>query len=87
MTDRIGLRELRQQASEIIREVEAGKAFEVTVTGRPAARLLPIVRTTTRSPMEVADLWDGQDDPSFFADLGAAGIPRPTSTPIQPTLL
>jgi prevent-host-death family protein len=38
----IGLRELRQQASEIIRRVEDGEAVPVTASGRSAARLVRV---------------------------------------------
>ena len=37
--ERIGIRELRQRASEIIRRVAAGETFVVTDRGRPAAIL------------------------------------------------
>lgn len=46
--DEIGLRELRQHASEVIRRVEAGNAVTVTVNGRAAARIVPIGRQTWR---------------------------------------
>lgn len=38
----VGVRELRQNASEILREVEAGEAATVTVAGRPVAQIVPI---------------------------------------------
>jgi prevent-host-death family protein len=38
----VGLRELRQDASQVIRRVEAGEEIEVTIQGRPAARIVPI---------------------------------------------
>ena len=38
----VGIRELRQRASDILRRVEAGETFEVTDRGRPIARLSPI---------------------------------------------
>jgi prevent-host-death family protein len=38
----IGVRELRQNASEILREVEAGESATVTVAGRPVAQIVPI---------------------------------------------
>jgi prevent-host-death family protein len=38
---RIGVRELRQDASEWLRRVEAGESFEVTSHGRPVALLVP----------------------------------------------
>lgn len=42
----IGIRELRQQASRYLREVEAGETFEVTDRGRPVALLMPMPHTT-----------------------------------------
>lgn len=41
----IGIRELRQQASRFLREVQSGETFEVTDRGRPVARLVPIPRS------------------------------------------
>lgn len=38
----IGIRELRQRASEVLREVERGATFEVTDRGRPVAVLGPV---------------------------------------------
>jgi prevent-host-death family protein len=38
---KIGVRELRQRASEFLAEVERGKTLEVTAHGRPVARLVP----------------------------------------------
>jgi antitoxin (DNA-binding transcriptional repressor) of toxin-antitoxin stability system len=69
MTKRIGLRELRQNASEIVREVEGGETFDVTVSGRLAARLGPAVRSRSHRFEEIAGLWDGEADPTFFVDL------------------
>lgn len=37
--ERVGVRELRQKASELLRRVAAGETFEVTDRGRPAAIL------------------------------------------------
>jgi len=37
----IGVRELRQRASELLRRVEQGEAIEVTDRGRPVAVLAP----------------------------------------------
>jgi prevent-host-death family protein len=39
--ERIGVRELRQQASRWLRRVAAGESFEVTDRGRPVALLVP----------------------------------------------
>ena len=38
----VGVRELRQRASELLRRVEAGETIEVTDRGRPVALLSPI---------------------------------------------
>jgi prevent-host-death family protein len=38
----VGIRELRQRASELLRRVEAGETFEVTDRGRPVAVLGPL---------------------------------------------
>lgn len=40
----IGVRELRQQASRYLRDVEGGETIEVTDRGRPIARLVPVPR-------------------------------------------
>src|SRR5260370_42651082 len=38
----VGVRELRQRASELLRRVEAGETIEVTERGRPVAVLAPL---------------------------------------------
>lgn len=38
----VGVRELRQRASELLRRVEAGETIEVTDRGRPVAVLAPM---------------------------------------------
>ena len=38
----VGIRELRQHASELIRQVEAGETIEITDRGRPVAMLTPL---------------------------------------------
>lgn len=38
----VGVRELRQRASELLRRVQAGEVIEVTDHGLPVARLGPI---------------------------------------------
>jgi prevent-host-death family protein len=38
----IGVRELRQSASQYLSRVAAGELFEITDRGRPIARLVPI---------------------------------------------
>ncbi|HVP01206.1 MAG TPA: type II toxin-antitoxin system prevent-host-death family antitoxin [Solirubrobacteraceae bacterium] len=43
----VGIRELRQNASRVLREVEAGEVFEITDRGRPVAHLTPVPRGGT----------------------------------------
>lgn len=40
--ERIGIRELRQYASQWLRRVRQGQSFEITDRGRPLALLVPI---------------------------------------------
>ena len=42
MTERVGVRELRQNLSRWLRRVENGESFEVTERGRPVAELRPL---------------------------------------------
>lgn len=53
----VGLRELRQSASELVRRAEAGETVTITVSGRPAAVLGPVSRRSWRSWDEVAPLF------------------------------
>lgn len=64
----MGLRELRQQASELVRRVQAGEEVTVTVAGRPSVRLVPAAPRTWRRFDEIAELFGGPDDSSFEAD-------------------
>jgi prevent-host-death family protein len=42
----VGVRELRQRASELLRRVQAGETIEVTAHGHPVALLGPIPHAT-----------------------------------------
>lgn len=64
----VGLRELRQQASELVRQVEAGASITVTVNGRPAARLAPVGRAHWRRWEDVAAIFEGAADPDWERD-------------------
>jgi prevent-host-death family protein len=46
---RVGIRELRQRASELLRLVERGETIEITDRGRPVALLAPL---PDASPLE-----------------------------------
>jgi prevent-host-death family protein len=59
----VGLRELRQNASGLVRRAEAGETLTITVSGRPAAVLGPVDRRQWRTAEEIAGLFaqDGAD--------------------------
>lgn len=42
--NRVPARELRNDVSGVLRKVEAGESLEVTLRGRPVARLTPVPR-------------------------------------------
>jgi len=70
----VGVRELRQRASELLRMVERGEVIEITDRGRPVAQLTPL---PGGSPLE--QLWAaGEIDPAS-ADLD--DLPEPLSMP------
>lgn len=60
---------MRQDASELVRRVESGEEIEITVSGRPAARLVPTAPKRWRSWDEVADAFVGRHDPDWDHDL------------------
>lgn len=66
----VGVRELRQRASELLRRVEAGETFEVTDRGRPIAVLAPLPE---RGPLERLRA-SGELSP---ASAGLGDIPEP----------
>ena len=42
----VGVRELKQNASQVMAQVENGESFIVTVQGREVGRIVPAVRST-----------------------------------------
>lgn len=64
----VGLRELRQNASDLVRRVEDGEEITITVAGRPSARLVPAAPRTWRRWAEVAELFNGPADPAWSDD-------------------
>jgi prevent-host-death family protein len=63
-----GLRELRQQASELVRQAEAGETITVTVSGRAVAELGPVHRNRWRSGADIAAIFDGPADKQWTVD-------------------
>jgi prevent-host-death family protein len=77
----VGLRELRQDASELVRRVEAGEEMVITVSGREAARLVPATPRSWRRWNEISDLFTGPADEAWASDreLVDAGLVDPWS--------
>lgn len=66
--DTVGLRELRQDASELVRRVENGEQIDITVSGRLAARLVPATPKIWRRWDDVADAFAGPGDAAWQVD-------------------
>lgn len=66
--ENVGLRELRQDASGLVRRAEAGEEITITVSGRPSARLAPLTPARWKRWNDVADLFQGPGDPTWQAD-------------------
>lgn len=67
--EEIGLRDLRQNASDLVRRAENGEQVTVTVAGRPAAVLGPLSGSKTWVNWEqVADVFRRPVDPDWPAD-------------------
>ena len=66
--DTIGLRELRQHASEFVRRAEDGEELVVTVSGRPAAVLGPAAPTQWRRYADIAAIFAGPQDSHLIDD-------------------
>lgn len=71
MSDRVSIRDLRNDASAVVRRVEAGETLTVTVDRRPVATISPLSRKRTFVPMqEVLDrLRTSAADPGLLDDL------------------
>ncbi|WP_343571281.1 type II toxin-antitoxin system prevent-host-death family antitoxin [Mycobacterium sp.] len=64
----VGLRELRQNASDLVRRVEEGEEITITVAGRPGARLVPARPRAWRRWNDVSELFAGPVDPDWDTD-------------------
>ena len=67
-------RELRNEISRVLRDVEAGESFEVTVDGRPVAKIVPITRRRTFVPREEIEklIREAPLDANFQRDIDEA---------------
>ena len=69
----VGVRELRQRASELLRRVEGGESIEITDRGRPVAVLAPLPKDPLERMRASGDLEEAD------GDLG--GLPEPLPLP------
>ncbi len=67
----VGVRELRQRASELLRLVERGDTIEITDRGRPIAMLVPLPERGTLDRLRAS----GRLRP---------GVPGPLPPPVDP---
>lgn len=66
--DTVGLRELRQDASGLVRRVERGEEIVITVSGRASARLVPARDMRWRRWEDLGDLFAGPGDADWETD-------------------
>ena len=78
----MGIRELRQQASAILRRVAAGEAIQITEHGHPIARIVPLnpgvldqMVLEGRATESAGDLLDLLDDLGLPAEAVGAMLP------------
>lgn len=74
VTTTAGLRELRQNASELVKQAEAGATITVTVSGREVAELGPVRRDQWRTWADVAPVFDGPVDDGWERDGDAVDL-------------
>lgn len=68
MTEEVGLREVRQNASELVRRAQGGERLTITVSGRPAASLGPVEVASWVTWEAVADVFAGPGDVTWHED-------------------
>jgi len=82
----VGVRELRQRASELLRRVASGETIEITDRGRPVALLSPLPDGSPlerlRAAGEVEPAFGDIDDLPEPLELGA-GAEAPSATLVR----
>lgn len=64
----VGLREMRQNASELVRRAQAGEHVTITVAGRPAATLGPVGSRAWRRWDDIAGIFAQPADEEWASD-------------------
>jgi prevent-host-death family protein len=70
----VGIRELRQRASELLRRVEDGESIEITDRGRPVGVLCPLSDDPLERLRASGDLQESEGD--------LADLPQALSVPV-----
>ncbi len=78
----VGVRELRQRASELLRRVERGETIEITDRGRPVALLAPLPEGSPLEQLRTA----GDIDPAR-GDLDDLPPPLPSRAAELPSVV
>jgi prevent-host-death family protein len=63
--EEVGLREMRQHASDLVRRAQGGERLTITVAGRPAAMLGPIHARVWRHWDELSEIFALPPDPAW----------------------
>ena len=79
----VGVRELRQNASAVLRRVEAGEVVEVTDRGRAVARIVPMHEASRLEQL----LAEGRASSATGDVLDIKPIPRVTGKPLLSKIL
>jgi prevent-host-death family protein len=79
----VGIRELRDNVSAVIKRVAAGEPIEVTDHGHPVARIVPL-RNRSRFEQMVAE---GRITPAEGNLLDEEPLPLPPGTPLLSEIL
>lgn len=70
---RVAQKELRNQIGEVLRRAEAGEELEITVSGRPVAKLGPLGPPTYVSAARLREIYLSPTDPGWMDDIGELG--------------
>jgi len=75
MSNSVGIRELRQQASAVLRRVVAGEVIEVTDHGHPIARIVPL--RPSRLDQLILEGRASETDGDLLDRMHELGLPAP----------
>ncbi|NNM96201.1 MAG: type II toxin-antitoxin system prevent-host-death family antitoxin [Candidatus Dormibacteraeota bacterium] len=78
MESRVGIRELRQNASSIVRRAAAGEVLDITDRGRAVARMGPLPTGGNHARMVA----EGRVSPARGDLLGHQPLPAPPGRPL-----